>query len=283
MQINGREQQLPPDHVAVPQIKNHGPCSRCKQHLSQLKLGPFLKHQYHCKGGISQKKVSCPSPGSYTNSHLSPKKQPHSSFSKAFGQTDSLKSPSLICTAKMPYVCSWCDKRFMKKSALVRHQRRHMDERPFECTYCDKCFRLRGTLKEHVRIHTGEKPYKCSQCDKRFTQQSTLTDHYRIHTGERPHGCSLCNKRFSRQGSLKKHLLIHTGETPYKCKKCDKRFKEKGALTKHQRTHTGDKPFKCEWCDKTFGYRRSLKLHMFKHREQPFMSVEPAPVGGKCQ
>ena len=254
MQINGGEQQLPADRVAAPQIKNHGPCSRCKQHLPRLKLGPFLKHQYHCKGDISQKEVSCPSPGSYTNSHLSPKKQPHSSFSKAFGQTDNLKSPSLILTAKRPYGCSWCDKRFMKKNALVRHQGSHTDERLFECIYCDKCFRLRGVLKEHVRIHTGEKPYKCSQCDKRFTQHSTLAAHSRTHTGERPYGCSLCNKRFSGRSSLKNHLRIHTGETPYKCNKCDKRFKEKGALTTHQRTHTGEKPFKCKQCDKAFGY-----------------------------
>lgn len=74
MQVSGRGRQTVGERVADPQITNRGPCPVCKQHLPRLKLGPFIKHRHHCKGGINQRDVSCSPPDRYTNNPVRKKK-----------------------------------------------------------------------------------------------------------------------------------------------------------------------------------------------------------------
>ena len=54
-----------------------------------------------------------------------------------------------------------CNKTFSGKCALVRHVRKHTEEKPYQCLKFYKRFALKGYLVEHMRTYTGEKPYQC--------------------------------------------------------------------------------------------------------------------------
>ncbi|XP_013861120.1 zinc finger protein 135 [Austrofundulus limnaeus] len=65
---------------------------------------------------------------------------------------------------------------------LEVHNPKHTGERKFICTQCDKRFIRSSHLKDHLCVHTGEKPYACTQCEKRFTQSSSLKRHQHVHS-----------------------------------------------------------------------------------------------------
>jgi len=141
---------------------------------------------------------------------------------------------------KKPHRCELCNKGFLCKSYLERHQRVHSREKPHQCKYCNKHYALIGDLNRHERSHTGEQPYKCDYCDKRFSRSDNCKIHERTHTGKKPYKCTQCNKEFSQNGHLIAHQRIHTGDKPYKCDYCDKRFIRSDHCKKHECTHTGE-------------------------------------------
>ncbi|KAM3587961.1 uncharacterized protein V6R79_017683 [Siganus canaliculatus] len=193
------------------------------------------------------------------------------------------------------FACSFCEKKFSRRTLLTVHLRRHRDERPFACSYCDKRFLSKPVLKSHLRTHTGERPYACNLCDKRFTQSYSLTVHLRIHkkekpylcctcgrsfcssgsllmhsrthAGERPHLCDICGKGFASSINLRVHRRCHTAMKPYCCAYCDKSFRSPSHLEKHVRTHTGEKPYQCLTCQKGFSQKSNLKIHLQVHKK----------------
>ncbi|XP_069825418.1 zinc finger protein 585A-like isoform X2 [Dendropsophus ebraccatus] len=109
------------------------------------------------------------------------------------------------------FSCNQCDKRFVRSSDLLKHQRSHQGgDKPNLCNECGKIFRRRTALLIHKRIHTGERPYKCKQCGKCFVQRQHLTTHVKTHTGERPYPCSECGKSYRWRSELVKHQKVHT-------------------------------------------------------------------------
>nr|XP_057944520.1 zinc finger protein 394-like [Doryrhamphus excisus] len=72
----------------------------------------------------------------------------------------------------LPFVCSFCGKRFSQKGNLITHTRTHTGDKPFSCSICGEKFTQKGNLMRHTRKHVDEKPFSCSVCGKRFTQKA---------------------------------------------------------------------------------------------------------------
>lgn len=89
------------------------------------------------------------------------------------------------------------------------HRRQHSGEKPHKCQYCEKEFLRREVLKKHEHMHTDTRPYKCSYCEKSFRDQGKRKVHERLHTGERPFECQFCGRGFCESGNLRKHMRVH--------------------------------------------------------------------------
>ena len=127
-----------------------------------------------------------------------------------------LKQSMKTKSRKMPYLCRFCKKRFIKKDHWEEHERMHTGERPFPCETCKKSFKTKNNLKTHKRIHTGEKPYSCKYCCKAFNQSGNWFHHELSHTGAKPYSCKYCSKSFNQSTNLTRHhKLIHGCEKIY--------------------------------------------------------------------
>ena len=82
-------------------------------------------------------------------------------------------------------------------------------ERPHVCQYCDSRFSRSDALMRHFQWHTGDKPFLCHFCFRRFTRSDRLTTHIRTHTGEKPFACDKCGRRFAQSDEKKRHLKVH--------------------------------------------------------------------------
>lgn len=107
----------------------------------------------------------------------------------------------------------------------------------FMCSVCNKGFLRLSQLEEHKASHQAVKPFRCLECGKSFTQKTRLKTHQSVHTGERPFSCKICGKMFSRQDNCLRHERFHSGKKPYSCKQCGKSFTVQGNLKIHQEIH----------------------------------------------
>lgn len=64
------------------------------------------------------------------------------------------------------------------------HQAVHGDAKPFVCMYagCNYAFKTKGSLVRHERRHTDERPFECEKCHRRFRESGALTRHLKSQT-----------------------------------------------------------------------------------------------------
>ncbi|CAL4122130.1 unnamed protein product, partial [Meganyctiphanes norvegica] len=156
----------------------------------------------------------------HTRKHTEIKHQ-HNLRDNSFSQKNAPKYNLRIHTMEKLYMCSHCDKTFLKRNHLVRHLSR-VGEKPYQCSICENFFSTKSSISIHMMTHTGEKPYQCKMCDEAFPRNIDLIYHLKLHTGEKSYKCSQCDKKFYKKYNLACHLITHNAKKQYQCSHCDK-------------------------------------------------------------
>ncbi|KAH7921273.1 hypothetical protein BV22DRAFT_1038843 [Leucogyrophana mollusca] len=146
-----------------------------------------------------------------------------------------------------------CTKSYTKPCRLAEHTRSHTGERPFICTVCQKSYLRESHLQAHSQSHKpeSERPLVCTTCEKRFWTLQHLHIHEAIHSGAKTYACTKasCDKVFAKHHQLRDHLCtVHAppGTKPYQCTHdaCAKSFATNQKLRAHLKTHD-DKRYTC--------------------------------------
>ena len=205
-----------------------------------------------------------------------------------------------------PYVCMTCNKAFIQKVHLKRHEMTHTGERPFACHLCDKAFPQKVHLNRHFKTHTPyepdptaveqtaaanqaaaggnmaglrkqnvERPFQCQHCNKAFIQKVHLQRHEKLHAPrERPFSCDTCGRSFFDKAKLKLHAKVHAVvNLTYPCSfgDCTQEFSSVMHVKAHEQTHMGQKTHACQFCQKLFTSKSNCKTHERIHTgERPF-------------
>jgi len=137
---------------------------------------------------------------------------------KSFGQVKTESDSNSIAVhphndEPRQYLCTVCNERFVTKSCLNFHRRKHKTQEIANwllCFVCEKRFSSRSALNQHINIHTGK--YRCPECDKCCYSKSHLAVHRRSHSGEKPFECVVCSKGFPTLSDLARHSRTHAGD-----------------------------------------------------------------------
>ena len=101
---------------------------------------------------------------------------------------------------------------------IGKHQEDSKDEeadfktkstRKFLCSICEKRFVRSAHMHRHMRIHTGEKPYFCPICRQRFSRKDRMSAHLQSHRSEKVHRCCVCRETYSDMTRFVDHCRLH--------------------------------------------------------------------------
>ncbi|CAH0394205.1 unnamed protein product [Bemisia tabaci] len=128
---------------------------------------------------------------------------------KSFIQASQLRAHVFHHTGENGFTCDYCGKAFNRKSRLDLHVKYiHEGAKPFVCeeTDCQRTFVRKEDLARHQVLHSGVKAHRCPICDKSFAMKSSLKIHLLTHTKEPPRSCDECGRAFIRQDCLLRHM-----------------------------------------------------------------------------
>ena len=123
---------------------------------------------------------------------------------KLLGSSSSEASVDKIDETK----CHKCNKRFYRRSQLIRHLSNHVVH---ECLQCSAVFYCVKKYKKHMSTH---ETYPCDFCSEEFFDASAWYKHRAKHTMME---CSCCDMIFYNKTSLAKHKFEHS---EYICPLC---------------------------------------------------------------
>ena len=118
---------------------------------------------------------------------------------------------TIVINGKQTFKCPHCLKDFDKKGNCVAHIRIHTGEKTHRCEACDKSFLYKRTLSKHEnRFHPDPNNLlKCVWCPKKFTSKAYYRNHISAHPDIK---CSFCSKTFSTKNdhTYFRHIAQHT-------------------------------------------------------------------------
>jgi len=170
------------------------------------------------------------------------------------------------------YLCTVCDKRFVKERSLIKHKRMYwFGGCGSYCAVCDKRFAAKKDFQRHKQRHLIDKlrgrdtSYSCTVCDKDFASEASLKAHQLTHTaGGNRHACAQCGESFTYAGDLSLHVnTVHSAD--HSCTDCGRRFRSERMLKEHRESHSGQTPFKCTVCGEQFATSCGLGQHNKDH------------------
>ncbi|XP_059612675.1 transcription factor grauzone-like [Phlebotomus argentipes] len=170
------------------------------------------------------------------------------------------------------YKCDKCPSTFMTLCRARTHEAKHMneEEKRFKCPQCEKAYAFNAMLKQHMRhAHDESNRHVCEICAKVFKSKYTYQIHLENHmdNGTRDFPCPMCGKAFKRKRLLKVHVERHnkTGEI-FKCDMCGKVSPNRNALKNHiEYSHLKVRKFECNLCSSAFKTALGLKEHVATH------------------
>ncbi|XP_064468270.1 oocyte zinc finger protein XlCOF15-like [Ornithodoros turicata] len=141
-----------------------------------------------------------------------------------------------------PFVCQLCLRSFSTRSLLTSHlECVHDGEGKYVCAVCEKEFVYKDSLERHEQLHSNDSRYTCQRCGRTFRDHTNLCAHVLVDGGDRPYACTRCGSTFSALTSLKQHTVsVHTKDFEFPCHLCGEGFSFPRALKRHlQRKHAG--------------------------------------------
>lgn len=165
--------------------------------------------------------------------------------------SDNLESDKIAETK-----CEKCNKRFYRRSQLLRHLSNHVVH---ECHKCHAVFYCVRKFKRHLATHES---FPCEFCDEEFYDASAWYHHRAKHTMME---CSSCDMVFYNKSSLLKHRIAHS---EYVCPVCYHGFKDMNIWLPHRAYHgrtygnTINSPLlRCTECKRTFSTQDIFLKH----------------------
>jgi len=153
------------------------------------------------------------------------------------------------------FECSFCERSYVRKSNLRRHEKQSHKELLGTSTQsrADQCA---------VKVEKEEDVVKVKLEVQEIALNEQSIDHAIVTRNRFP--CEFCPKTFSRKNTLKILVRIHTGDKPYKCDHCQKDFHASRNLRNHKKK-CGEKAHRCAVCQMVFLQTHDLYEHLMTH------------------
>ena len=149
--------------------------------------------------------------------------------------------------------CNKCNKRFYRRSQLIRHLSNHVIH---ECLHCNALFYCVKKYKKHMSSH---ETYPCDFCNEEFYDASAWYKHRAKHTMIE---CSCCDMIFYNRTALAKHKFEHS---QYICPLCRYTCENLHHWISHRNCHGRcsllQPVIACKECKLTFGSQEAFLKH----------------------
>lgn len=138
------------------------------------------------------------------------------------------------------FLCTVCAKSYKLKQRLVEHERlEHSGDAKYVCSMCNKKYMRRYLYDAHVNKHQKTKRFQCSDCKCWYRYKVNLNKHQCRSRDEGPiksFVCGTCGSKFIDVYQLRDHEKgKHVQTLPYSCK-CGKAFRWRSSLFYHRKS-----------------------------------------------
>ena len=165
------------------------------------------------------------------------------------------------------YRCLLCNNISDSNEGLMNHLKCHNSYKPFFCAMCDKRYVSKANLKKHELTHSAEtNTLYCQDCDYKCSNRRNFFHHQEAHAMDKSYTCDKCHFITKCNFSLSKHKQVEKHNVKYSCKECDLSFGFISTFTKHQKEiHKINKPFTCQLCSLQYSNNSNYIKHLKKH------------------